>query len=84
MVRLHTLSSFRTVRRFDRVSRIPIPFAVYQFVEKRVVTIAISACFCKLFGYTDPCHAYYDMDHDMYRNVHPDDAGRMDISLPPG
>ena len=68
--------------RFDKktqemLERMAIPFAVYQFVGNRVVTIAISAGFCKLFGYTDPCQAYYDMDHDMYRDVHPDDAGRI-------
>ena len=53
------------------------PFAVYQFVDKHVVTSIISDGFCKLFGYTDRAKAYYDMDHDMYRNTHPDDVARI-------
>ena len=53
------------------------PFAVYQFVDKRVVTLALSEGFCKLFGYTDKAEAYDDMDHDMYKAAHPDDAPRI-------
>ncbi len=53
------------------------PFAVYQFVNRKVVTLALSDGFCKLFGYSDRAQAYYDMDHDMYRDVHPDDAARI-------
>ena len=49
------------------------PLAVYQYVNKQVVTIALSAGFLTLFGYTDPVQAYYDMNHDMYRDTHPDD-----------
>ncbi|MBQ7515862.1 MAG: GGDEF domain-containing protein [Schwartzia sp.] len=53
------------------------PFAVYQFVDKKVVTLALSDGFCKLFGYEDRARAYHDMDHDMYKDVHPDDAARI-------
>lgn len=41
------------------------PFAIYQFIDKRVVTLILSAGFCETFGYTDRTLAYYDMDHDM-------------------
>ena len=54
-----------------------IPFAIYQFVDKRVVTLAISAGFCELFGYDDIEKAYYDMDNDMYKDTHVDDAARI-------
>ena len=54
-----------------------IPFAVYQFLNKRVVTLVLSAGFRKLFGYTDKAQAYYDMDNDMYKDTHPDDVGRI-------
>ena len=54
-----------------------IPQAVYQFVDKRVVTLALSEGFLDLFGYSDREQAYYDMDHDMYKDVHPDDAARI-------
>ena len=53
------------------------PLAVYQFIDRRVVTLALSDGFCRLFGYTDREEAVWDMDHDMYRDTHPDDAGRV-------
>ena len=54
-----------------------VPFAVYQFVDKRVVTLILSAGFLKLFNYTDRDQAYYEMDHDMYRETDPEDAARI-------
>ncbi len=54
-----------------------IPFAVYQFLDRRVVTIALSAGFCELFALDDKKAAYELMDNDMYRDVHPDDVSRI-------
>ena len=54
-----------------------IPFAIYQFVDKHVVTLALSAGFCELFGYKDYETAYYDMDNDMYKDTHEDDIARI-------
>ena len=54
-----------------------IPFAIYQFINKRVVTLILSDGFCKLFNYEDKEKAYYDMDHNMYWGTHPDDASRV-------
>ncbi len=54
-----------------------IPFAVYQFIEGRVVTLVLSAGFLDLFGYTGKDQAYNDMDNDMYKDIHPDDAARI-------
>ena len=54
-----------------------MPFAIYQFIHKQVVTIALSDGFCELFGYEDKAQAYYDMDHDMYKDTHPDDMARI-------
>ena len=51
-----------------------IPFAVYQFINDKVVTIALSEGFCELFGYDDIKTAVYEMDHNMYINTHPDDV----------
>ena len=59
------------------LEHLTVPFAVYQFVDKRVVTLALSDGFCRLFGYEDRAQAYYDMDHDMYRDAHPDDVARI-------
>ena len=61
----------------DFIEKLPIPFAVYQFVSKRVVTLALSAGFCELFGYEDRIQAYYDMDERMYVDTHPDDISRI-------
>ncbi|MBR6184921.1 MAG: EAL domain-containing protein [Clostridia bacterium] len=55
----------------------PVPFAVYQFINKRVVTLALSAGFCELFGFSDRQEAYGVMDSDMYRATHPEDVGRI-------
>ena len=54
-----------------------VPFAIYQFVDKRVVTIVLSDGFLKLFGYEDREKAYDDMDHNMYVDTHPDDVARI-------
>ena len=53
------------------------PFAVYQMVGKRVVTLVLSDGFMKLFGYKDRAKAYDEMDNNMYREVHPDDKARI-------
>ena len=54
-----------------------IPFAVYQFIDKRVVTILLSDGFLELFGYADRDYAVDVMDNDMYKETHPDDAARI-------
>jgi EAL domain-containing protein (putative c-di-GMP-specific phosphodiesterase class I) len=59
------------------LERMKHPFAVYQFLNKRVVTLVLSDGFCTLFGYENRAKAYYDMDHDMYKDVHPDDVARL-------
>ena len=53
-----------------------VPVAVYQFIDRRVVTIALSVGFCELFGY-ELSEAYRLMDRDMYRDTHPDDVARI-------
>ena len=55
----------------------PVPLAVYQFIDRRVVTLILSQGFLDLFGFEDRAEAYYVMDHDMYRSTHPDDMGRI-------
>ncbi len=59
------------------MERMRVPFAVYQFINRRVVTLVLSDGFCSLFGYQNREQAYYDMDHNMYVNDHPDDAARI-------
>ena len=59
------------------LERLRQPFAIYQFVDKRVVTLLLSDGFCDLFGYEDHAQAYYDMDNNMYKDTHPDDVARI-------
>ena len=54
-----------------------IPFAIYQYIDKRVVTVALSKGFCDEFGFKDFKDAYAAMDGDMYRATHPDDKTRV-------
>ena len=54
-----------------------MPFAIYQFVDKRVVTLLLSKGFFEMFGYDDEIKAYFDMDNDMYKETHPDDVQRI-------
>ncbi len=57
--------------------KLSAPFAVYQFVDRRVVTLALSDGFCELFGYRDRETACREMDCDMYCDTHPDDVARI-------
>ena len=61
--------------RFIRTSSLPI--AVYQFIDGRVVTVALSQGFADQFGFSDIEEAIYYMDNDMYRDSHPDDVARI-------
>ena len=61
----------------ETLEHLSVPFAVYQFLDKRVVTLALSDGFLRLFGYEDRAQAYYDMDHDMYKDAYPDDVARI-------
>ncbi len=56
---------------------LPSPFAIFQLVDKRIVTITVSKGFCELIGSEDRAKVYAAMDHDTYRNVHPDDTARL-------
>lgn len=56
-----------------------VPFAIYQFIDKRVVTIVLSEGFSELFGYgdMDKKELYDLMDNNMYRDTHPDDMSSL-------
>lgn len=54
-----------------------IPFAIYQFIDKRVVALIISDGFCKLFHFKDKSQAYKAMDNNMYCTTYPSDIARI-------
>ena len=53
------------------------PFAVYQFIDGRIVALILSDGFIELFGYADRDEAVYDMDNNMYIYTHPEDVSRI-------
>ena len=59
------------------LEHLSIPFAIYQYIDKRVVTVALSQGFCDEFGFNNLEDAYRVMDNDMYRATHPDDKTRV-------
>ena len=62
-------------RRF--IEEMRMPFALCQFMDKEVATLAVSDGFCELFGYKDHLLACSDMNLNMYKNTHPDDTARV-------
>lgn len=60
------------------IESLEVPFAIYQFLDKRVVTIALTKGFCDLLGYENKEDAYYDMDNDMYKDAYPDDIAKIE------
>ena len=64
---------------FEALEKLKVPLAIYQFIDKRVVTVLLSDGFCELFGFdtNDKTEAYYIMDNDMYEATHPDDKARV-------
>ncbi len=57
------------------------PFAVCQYVEGGITTLAVSDGFCELFGYQNRAQAYADMSQHMFKNVHPDDTARFSNAI---
>ena len=59
------------------LEHLTIPFCIYQYIDKRVVTVAVSQGFCDEFGFKCLEDAYRVMDNDMYRATHPEDKTRV-------
>ena len=59
-----------------------IPFAIYQFINKRVVTIALSQGFIDMFKFTGMTREEVQnlMDNNMYKYTHPDDLATIQSS----
>ena len=58
------------------LERLKPALAVYQFVNKRVVTLVLSDGFCELIG-MDREHAMAWFREGQYERLHPDDVGRV-------
>lgn len=63
------------------IEELPIPTAIYQFLNNKVKTIAVSKGFLEVFGLSSYETAVEVMDTNMYRDTYPDDIARIaDIS----
>ena len=58
-----------------------VPIGVYQLVDDRVVVLDVSVGLCQLFGYANRAEAVEKMNRDLYWNVHPDDAKRVEEAV---
>ena len=54
-----------------------VPIAVYQFINKRVRTVLLTAGFIEMLGLKSFEEGYELMDTNMYRDTHPDDIPRI-------
>ncbi|MCR4892452.1 MAG: GGDEF domain-containing protein, partial [Lachnospiraceae bacterium] len=54
-----------------------VPFAIFQMVDKRIITLIISDGLSTLFGYSHREDAYLDMAQSTFQFEHPDDAARV-------
>ncbi|MDO5702202.1 MAG: EAL domain-containing protein [Lachnospiraceae bacterium] len=54
-----------------------VPLAIYQFIDRHVVTVLLSDGFLGLFGFADRSEACLVMNTDMYHDTHPDDVARI-------
>ena len=59
------------------MERMPVPFAMFQLVDSRIVPLVLSDGFCELLGGDDRDSACAAMERDTFYSVHPDDAARV-------
>ena len=60
-----------------RLERVRIPMAVCQYLDDRIVILALTDGFCDLFGFTNRASAYGETDSRMFQSIHPDDLVRV-------
>ena len=58
------------------LEKLNIAMVIYQFIDKRVVTILVTDGMCKLMG-MERKDVIALLDDDMYRDTHPDDKARV-------
>lgn len=60
------------------LENLPIPLAVYQYIDDRIRALLVSKAYLNVFGYASCEEAVYRLNTDIYRNVHPEDIARME------
>ena len=66
-----------TKEMLSAMEHMDLPVAIYEYRDKRVISMVISDGFCNLFGFEDKKFAHELMDGDMFRGAHPDDVMRV-------
>ena len=59
------------------IEKMKKPFVLSQQTSKGPVAVAVSNGFCEMFGYADREQINSDIDHNMFKNVHPQDTARI-------
>jgi diguanylate cyclase (GGDEF)-like protein len=62
------------------LNELPNAIGVYQYADEKIVPVFLSEHFLDLFGYDSEEQAMADAWMELYRNVHPDDAARVQES----
>ena len=60
------------------LERACVPLAIYQYIDKRIVTLAISDGFLDLFEIPDRESAIKTISKDLYYGCHPDDLAMLE------
>lgn len=60
------------------IKRSKIPFAIYRYAEKRIVTVVVSGGFCELFNTENNDDLINHLDNDMYYGFHPEDTAAVE------
>ncbi|MFN2937448.1 EAL domain-containing protein [Lachnospiraceae bacterium YH-ros2226] len=60
------------------LENMPIPLAVYQYLNHKIQPLLVSKSYLELFGYHSCDEAVYGLNHDLYRHIHPEDLARME------
>ncbi len=58
------------------LEKLNIPFVIYQFIDKRVVTLLVTNGMCRIMGMKREDIVVL-FDRDMYKDTHPDDKARV-------
>ena len=58
------------------LEKLNVPMAIYQFIDKRVVTLLVTDGLCNIMGMERNAVVKL-LDNDMYRDTHPDDKARV-------
>ena len=60
------------------LEKMPVPVAVYQYLNNRINALVVSEALLRLFGYDSIEEGLFFLNNDMYHDVHPEDLARIE------